>query len=188
MNYIEEIRNFVPDCEQEEKDRALMLAAWETYGDAILERSCELFHLTASSMIFNRERTHVLMAYHNIYQSWAWTGGHSDGEPEGLVTALKEAREETGIQTIRPLQKEVAALDILEVKRHIKRGKFVNAHLHFNLTYLCEADEQEALRVCEGENSQVGWLPIEQLRQQVSEAHMLPVYEKLIRRGLLFSP
>ena len=28
MNYIEEIRNFVPGCEQEEKDRALMLAAW----------------------------------------------------------------------------------------------------------------------------------------------------------------
>ena len=26
MNYIEEIRNFVPGCEQEEKDRALMLA------------------------------------------------------------------------------------------------------------------------------------------------------------------
>ena len=66
MNYIEEIRNFVPGCEQEEKDRALMLAAWKTYGDAILERSCELFHLTASSMIFNRERTKVLMAYHNI--------------------------------------------------------------------------------------------------------------------------
>ena len=75
-------------------------------------------------------------------------------------------------------------MDILEVRRHIKRGKFVNAHLHFNLTYLCEADETEALQVCEGENSQVGWLPIEQLRQQVSEAHMLPVYEKLIRRGL----
>ena len=44
-----------------------MLAAWKTYGDAILERSCELFHLTASSMIFNRERTKVLMAYHNIF-------------------------------------------------------------------------------------------------------------------------
>ena len=131
MNYIEEIRNFVPGCEQEEKDRALMLAAWKTYGDAILERSCELFHLTASSMIFNRERTKVLMAYHNIFQSWAWTGGHADGEPDGLVTALKEAREETGIQTIRPLQKELAAVDILEVRRHIKRGKFVNAHLHF---------------------------------------------------------
>ena len=184
MNYIEEIRNFVPGCEQEEKDRALMLAAWKTYGDAILERSCELFHLTASSMIFNRERTMVLMAYHNIFQSWAWTGGHADGEPNRLETALKEASEETGIQTIRPLQKELAAVDILEVRRHIKRGKFVNAHLHFNLTYLCEADETEALQVCEGENSQVGWLPIEQLRQQVSEAHMLPVYEKLIRRGL----
>ena len=66
------------------------------------------------------------------------------------MTALKEAREETGIQTIRPLQKELAAADILEVRRHIKRGKFVNAHLHFNLTYLCEADETEALQVCEG--------------------------------------
>ena len=183
MSLKEDLLAYQPFNEQEEKDREVMLALLDTQPD-IFERKNRVAHFTASAWLVNQAHDKVLMIYHNIYQSWAWTGGHADGEPDGLVTALKEAREETGIQTIRPLQKELAAVDILEVRRHIKRGKFVNAHLHFNLTYLCEADETEALQVCEGENSQVGWLPIEQLRQQVSEAHMLPVYEKLIRRGL----
>ena len=183
MSLRQQIEAFRPGNEQEETDRQALLR-WLDSGVDIYSRSCDAGHLTASAWVVSPDRQQMLMIYHNIYQSWAWTGGHADGEPDGLVTALKEAREETGIQTIRPLQKELAAVDILEVRRHIKRGKFVNAHLHFNLTYLCEADETEALQVCEGENSQVGWLPIEQLRQQVSEAHMLPVYEKLIRRGL----
>ncbi len=73
MNYIEEIRNFVPGCEQEEKGPGADAGGLEKLmGMRSWSAPCELFHLTASSMIFNRERTKVLMAYHNIFfQSWA---------------------------------------------------------------------------------------------------------------------
>ena len=62
------------------------------------------------------------VSFTDVSGHWAWTGGHSDGEADGLATALKEAREETGIQTLRVLCPQAIALDILEVKRHIKRG------------------------------------------------------------------
>lgn len=38
------------------------------------------------------------MIYHKIYNSWAWTGGHSDGDNDLLHVAMKEAKEETGIK------------------------------------------------------------------------------------------
>lgn len=187
MNYREEIERFVPGCEQEEADRDLMLELCGQYENRLLRRDCRMAHLTASSMIFNKERTKVLMAYHNIYDSWAWTGGHSDGEADGLATALKEAREETGIQTLCVLCPQTIALDILEVKRHIKRGKFISSHLHLNLAYVFEADEEETLHICEGENSNVGWIPLDELEEKVSEKHMLPVYRKIIERVSIIS-
>lgn len=182
MHYLEEIRAFVPGCEQEESDKRLMLQYQELFGDGILFRTCEMAHLTSSSMIFNRERTKVLMVYHNIFDSWSWTGGHADGEPDGLKTAVKEAKEETGITNIRVLKPQAVSLDILGVQPHRKRGKAVSAHVHLNLTYLLEADEEEELHVCEGENSRVGWIPVEELEERVSEKHMLPVYHKTIGR------
>ena len=54
-------------------------------------------HMTASSWIVNEDYTKVLMIYHNIYNSWAWTGGHADGDEDLLHVAVKEAREETGL-------------------------------------------------------------------------------------------
>ena len=49
--------------------------------------------MTASSVIVHPARTKTLMAFHKIYQSWAWTGGHVDGETDLLHVAMREARE-----------------------------------------------------------------------------------------------
>ena len=37
------------------------------------------------------------MVYHNIYDSWSWLGGHADGETDLLAVALREVKEETGL-------------------------------------------------------------------------------------------
>ena len=183
MHYLQEIKEFVPTCEQEAGDRRLMLEYLAQHGDAALTRDCELGHFTASSMIFNSARDKVLMIYHNIYNSWSWTGGHADGEVDLLQVAMREAREETGIHTLQPLIGDLFALDILTVCEHVKRGNYVSAHLHFNLSYLLEADETEALQMKEDENSGVRWIPVSQIKEFVTEPEMMPVYEKLIRGG-----
>ena len=75
MELIEQIKKYIPYNEQEEKDKELMLKYIDTFKD-VLTRENEICHFTASSWIVNKEKTKVLMIYHNIYNSWAWTGGH----------------------------------------------------------------------------------------------------------------
>ena len=89
MSLKEKIQNYKPYNEQEEKDKEIMLKYIDTFDD-VLTRNNEFGHFTASAWVVNKERTKVLMIYHNIYNSWAWTGGHADGEDDLLSVAIRE--------------------------------------------------------------------------------------------------
>ena len=96
----EAIAAYVPRCEQEEKDQAFILAFLERNPDAFF-RSNPVAHMTASAWVVNPARDRVLMVYHKIYDSWSWTGGHADGDEDLPAVALREVREETGVQSAR---------------------------------------------------------------------------------------
>ena len=84
---------------------------------------------------------------------------------------------------IAPLSAAIASLDILPVWGHVKRGAWVPSHQHLNVTYLLTADEKDPLRVREGENTRVGWLPAEELLAYTNEWQMDGVYTKLLARA-----
>lgn len=179
MKIIEEIKKYRPCNAQEQRDQALILDFLEKNGDAFL-RSNLLAHMTASSWIVNPERTKTLMVYHNLYDSWSWTGGHADGETDLLSVALREAREETGIEHVRPLSPEIFSLEVLTVDGHEKRGEYVPSHLHMNVTYLLEAEESDTLHVCREENSGVAWFTLEEALKASSEPWFVErIYKKL---------
>ena len=120
------------------------------------------------------------MVYHNIYNSWSWTGGHADGETDLLSVAIREAKEETGIHTVRPLSDRIYSLEILTVDGHEKKGQYVSSHLHLNLTYLLEADETEHLAYKADENSGTGWFTLEDAISASSEPWFRArIYSKL---------
>ena len=62
--YQRQIREYRPSCEQEERDRQLMLHYIELFPEAIGTRQCGIAHMTASSLIFNEDRRKLLMVYH----------------------------------------------------------------------------------------------------------------------------
>lgn len=178
----EQIEKYIPYNEQEEQDKKMILKYIDTFED-VLTRNNEFGHFTASSWVVNKEKTKVLMIYHNIYKSWAWTGGHADGETDFLATAIRELKEETGIKNVKVLDNDIFSLEIITVKGHVKKGKYVSSHVHLNLTYLLEVDENEVLQVKEDENSGVKWIAIEQIENMVSEKWMIDmVYKKLIEK------
>ena len=172
------IEAYTPCNEQERRDRQLLLAALDRL-DTPLTRDNPFAHFTASSWIVNPARTHVLMAWHNIYKTWAWTGGHADGESDLLAVALREAREETGIERLRAVRTDIYSVEILPVNAHVKRGQFVSAHLHLNVTYLLEADEAQPLRPKSDENSAVAWRTLEAAAENREEPFMAVIYRKL---------
>ena len=181
--YIQDIRAFVPRTEAEVADREQILNYVNLFCDNILTRDNPIAHMTASGFILSEDGEWVLMAHHNIYKVWAWTGGHADGEGDLLSVALREAREETGADHIRPLSEQIASVEILPVWGHVKRGKYVCAHQHLNVSYLLTADRDSPLTVREGENTRVGWLPADRLLELTGEWQMDEVYTKLLRRG-----
>lgn len=184
MEFIEALQTYLPRDAQEEADKAVMLDCLKRYAD-VYERSNLLFHVTASAWITNGSRDRVLMVYHNIYDSWAWTGGHADGERDLLKVALKEATEETGLLSVQPASDRLLSIETLTVNPHWKRGRFVPAHLHLNGTYLLVADDTEPLRIKADENSAVCWFAPDAAIEACSEPWMRPVYQKLNARMTL---
>lgn len=178
MSIKEQIENYMPYNEQEENDKEMMLKYINTFDD-VLTRENKMCHFTASNWIVNKDKTKVLMIYHNIYKSWAWTGGHADGDSNLLQVALKEAKEETGLKNLKLLSDGIFGIQILTVDSHIKRGKFVPSHLHLDCCFLLEADENEVLKIKADENSGVEWIDIDKSIEITNEAKMKPIYTKL---------
>lgn len=179
MSIIEEIKGYIPYNELEERDKEVIIKCLETYPD-IFYRSNPVAHMTASAWVINPSRDKILMAYHNIYGSFSWLGGHCDGETDCLKVALREVQEESGIQNVRALSDKILSLEALTVNGHYKKGKFVSSHLHLNVTYLIEADDKEVLHIKEDENSAVQWFDIDKVVEASNEKWFRDnVYSKL---------
>lgn len=156
MRLLEDIKNYVPYNEQEERDKELIIKYMEMFPDIFL-RTNEMAHMTASAWVTNKDHTKIIMAYHNIYDSFSWLGGHCDGNENCLEVAIQEVKEESGINNVKTISDKIFSIEALTVDGHFKKGKYVPCHLHLNVTYLLEADDSEELRVKEDENSAVKW-------------------------------
>ena len=183
MDYKEAIMAYKPINEQEEAEKRVILQYINEYPHNILLRENECGHMTSSGFIMNKDLTKTLMIHHNIYNTWAWTGGHADGDEDLLYVAMKEAKEETGVTKIEPLMEEIASIDILPVWGHVKKGKYVATHMHLSVAYILIADENQELHINKDENSGVKWIPIDELETYCSEPEIIPIYYKLIEKA-----
>lgn len=181
MNWTDSINKYIPYNEQEEKDKEVIIK-YSNMFDNILTRDNDIIHITSSAFVINKNKDKALMVHHNIYNSWAWTGGHADGEEDLLFVAIKEVKEETGVKNIIPVSSEIVSIDILPVFGHMKKGKYVSSHLHASIAYLIEADENELLIIKPDENSGVKWIAIDEIKLYSNEPHMIKVYEKIISK------
>jgi 8-oxo-dGTP pyrophosphatase MutT (NUDIX family) len=91
-------------------------------------------HLTGSAVVTSADGARVLMVRHRKLQRWLQPGGHAEpGERSGEDVALREAREETGLQGLELHPLAPRPLD-LDVHRFPARGT-EPAHDHLDLRY-----------------------------------------------------
>lgn len=173
-----QISKYIPFDEEEKTQKEVMLKFIKDNKD-VLTRNNEIGHFTASAWIVNKERTKVLMVYHNIFNSWSFIGGHADGEEDLLSVAKREIEEESGVKHAKLIHDGIYGLNVIPVGMHYKKGKFISPHLHLDVEYLFEADEDEELRIKEDENSGVKWIDVDKIEESVTEKDMKPIYLKL---------
>ncbi len=188
MDFLSFLKSYKAYNEEEEAERQSFIQFLEAFGDKSYDRDNLVGHFSSSCWIVNKERTKALMIFHNMYKTWAWVGGHADGDKDLLHVALKETEEETGLKTVKPVFEKPIDLNVMVVHNHYKRGKFVPRHLHHNPVYLLEADENEPIRIKEDENSDIAWLECDKINDYVSNEYTKVYYnrimEKIRKKGL----
>ena len=182
MNLKEKIEQYIPYNEQEVADKKELLRILDLDEINFVPQKLT-DHFTAYGRVVSPERTKTLLAYHNLYDSWAWLGGHADGERDLLSVAMKEVREESGLTEVVPVSENIFSLEILPVFGHEKKGKYVPSHLHLNVTFLLEADPTAEIHNNPDENSKVGWFDLDDVPRVSTETWFVHrIYRKLIEK------
>jgi 8-oxo-dGTP pyrophosphatase MutT (NUDIX family) len=113
-------------------------------------------HLTASAWILNAHRTHVLLTHHRKLNRWLQLGGHADGDLNLERVALREAQEESGLTSVRCVASTPFDVDVHTIPSH----KGVPEHFHYDVRFLCSADQAEPLILSE-ESLDLRWVALE---------------------------
>lgn len=180
MTLKEQIESYKPVDEQEACDKEQMLRFIKDYRD-VLTRHNTIGHFSSSAFVVNPDRTKMLVVYHNIYDGWIYPGGHADGEEDLLSVAVREVEEETSLKA-KVLVPSFYSIQSLPVTGHVKRGKYVSAHTHFDVAYLLEADDNMDLAYREDESAGVKWVPFSEATDSSMCYFIRPIHDKLIRK------
>ena len=125
----------------------------------------------------NRAGDRVLLTHHRKLGRWLQPGGHSDGDPDTLEVALREAREESGLD-VRALDEAIFDLDVhlIPVRGHEP------AHYHYDVRFLVQAME-DRFRVND-ESFALAWVPADRVGVFTSDESVLRMARKWqARRG-----
>lgn len=131
-------------------------------------------HVTASAFLINKQRDKVLLTHHAKLGKWLQLGGHCDGIKDPRFAALKEAYEESGLERVDHISDHILDIDIHGIPEH----KGIPAHLHYDIRYALEADDQQPLIISD-ESNDLKWVPLLELEDYNSEPSLLVFRDKL---------
>jgi 8-oxo-dGTP pyrophosphatase MutT (NUDIX family) len=162
-------------AEEETTVRVLRLLREEA---RCFERDCFPGHITASAWIVSRESRSVLLTHHRKLDRWLQLGGHTDGESDVLASALREAREESGLEALVPIPgadaPRILDVDVHEIPARVDEP----AHQHHDVRFLLEASEHAPLRRQESESKALRWFPAADLAAELSEESLARMARK----------
>jgi 8-oxo-dGTP pyrophosphatase MutT (NUDIX family) len=132
---------------------------------------CVSGHITGSAWILDATRGLALLTHHRKLGRWFQLGGHLEPGENVFEGALREAREESGLLSVQPVDRGM----VFDVDVHTipERGPAAPAHEHYDVRFLFEADATERFRVS-SESRALEWVA-------VGEAHLRNPSESIVR-------
>lgn len=147
------------DSADAESLRHTMLAFLDSAPNGCL-RSHSPGHITASSLVLDEDGSHVLLTLHPRVGRWIQLGGHcEEGDDSVVAAALREAREESGIDGLR------IAPRLLSAHTHPITCSLGVPTRHLDLRFLVTAPgPASAVPITISDESQdLRWFPVDDL-------------------------
>jgi 8-oxo-dGTP pyrophosphatase MutT (NUDIX family) len=145
-----------PDADQDELRRTYVRHLLD-HDDGMLV-TCRPAHLTASALVLDAAGERVLLTHHRKGGFWAQLGGHVEEEDRSLAdAALREGREESGVEGLRLLGDGPVDLDAHELS-----SAFGRCGTHLDVRYAAVAPPG-AEPVVSAESHDVRWFPVDAL-------------------------
>jgi 8-oxo-dGTP pyrophosphatase MutT (NUDIX family) len=155
---LDDVRAYQPLDDRERAMRDRLAAFIATYEERAFERALAPGHITASAWILDPLRTQTVLLHHRKLARWLQLGGHVDGDPDVRHAALREAREESGLRTLRMIGEDIYDIDVHRIPARANEPE----HDHYDLRFALEADPREPL-VGNAESHDVRWIALTDL-------------------------
>lgn len=160
-----------------ERDMYEMLIRFVETESACFDRALPIGHVTGSAWIIDSTRTRTLLTHHFKLDRWLQLGGHADGDADILRVALREAREESGIEGVRPLSEAIFDVDVHPIPARGTEPR----HLHYDVRFLLEADAAVPL-VVSGESKALAWVALADITEYTTEQSIIRMVTKSLAR------
>ena len=148
-------------------------------GDALGRSSFAPGHITASLFILDQSAGALLLHHHRRLGRWLQMGGHVEEGETAVEGALREGREESGLQDLRLLNDEILDLDV----HSIPAGRGEPDHVHFDVRYLAVTLHPAGITMDLNESNQLAWIPLDEAERLMNEAASLRVVRKIRSRA-----
>jgi len=139
-----------------ERTMVEQLRAFVAANAACFERTLLAGHVTGSAWIVDRNCTVALLTHHRKLERWLQPGGHADGDPDVRAVALREALEESGLQTLAPASPGIFDIDVHAIPARADEA----AHLHYDVRFAFFGDPRARPAASE-ESHAVAWVPLD---------------------------
>ncbi|MFW6310720.1 MAG: NUDIX hydrolase [Nanoarchaeota archaeon] len=169
------LNNYEPLNEIEEKYKKQIISFINKHNNILGDKNTD-GHITGSAWIVNQKRNKVLLHHHVVFDKWLQLGGHTEENEDVKLAALREAKEESGLTSLKFLKDKIFDIDI----HKIPAGEKKQEHYHYDIRFILEGDESEKLKMTH-ESRDLKWINIYKIKRYSQEDSILRMVEKTFR-------
>ena len=117
----------------------------------------------------------ALLTHHRKLDRWLQLGGHIEDDLDILTAALREAREESGLDEIHPVTDAIFDVDV----HPIPARKQEPEHFHYDVRFLFQARRGDSLIISD-ESHDLRWFSIQDLRDLSRDESIDRMVDKMV--------